>query len=554
VHKHFQKLLYQYRFFCGLLLCLLPYVCNLWNGVMEVDAALYAGIAKRMAQQQDWINLFADGHDWLDKPHLPFWITAASFSIFGINDFAVKFPALLSLFLCTRYCYLLARLVAGTQVAQYSSIIFLSSLHLYLAYFDVRAEAYLTTFIAAAIYHYLQLFTKVDWKHLLAASIFTAAAICTKGIFTAITIYAGFGCYWIFTKQWRLFVQPALWVSLIITAVLLIPELLCLYLQFDAHPEKIVFGQTGVSGIRFFFWDSQFGRFFNNGPIKGSGDPLFFVHTLLWALLPTSAMVYPAWYKAAKNSIYAKNNILVIVSTTIVTFLLFSLSRFQLPHYIVILFPLFAIFLACYTQQLSAAAYRVWQMVQTAIFVLVIIAVAGVSWLSGFANWWVAAGLTIIAVAIFYGCHLLAIRKIWATMVCTAMVLYGYLALVFYPHLLNYQGGEAAAAWLNIHHPKAAPYFYKTGSYSFEWKANPKMERILTDEKLQQLIAVQHQVLVFAQQDSLPANGKFLVTPIKTFPHYPITQLNGNFLNRQTRQQELKQVCIAIIQAIPGRR
>ena len=36
---------------------------------------------------------------------------------------------------------------------------------------------------------------------------------------------------------------------------------------------------TSVSGIRFFFWDSQFGRFFNTGPIKGSGDPFFYFHT-----------------------------------------------------------------------------------------------------------------------------------------------------------------------------------------------------------------------------------------------------------------------------------
>jgi len=30
------------------------------------------------------------------------------------------------------------------------------------------------------------------------------------------------------------------------------PELFCLYIQFDRHPEKILFGHTSVSGIRFF--------------------------------------------------------------------------------------------------------------------------------------------------------------------------------------------------------------------------------------------------------------------------------------------------------------
>jgi hypothetical protein len=64
------------------------------------------------------------------------------------------------------------------------------------------------------------------------------------------------------------------------------PELYSLYTQFDIHPEKVVFGRTNVSGLKFFFWDSQFGRFFNTGPIKGNGEPTFFLHTTLWPFYP----------------------------------------------------------------------------------------------------------------------------------------------------------------------------------------------------------------------------------------------------------------------------
>ena len=28
-----------------------------------------------------------------------------------------------------------------------------------------------------------------------------------------------------------------------------------LYIQFDAQPDKVVFGKTNVSGIKFFLWD-----------------------------------------------------------------------------------------------------------------------------------------------------------------------------------------------------------------------------------------------------------------------------------------------------------
>jgi hypothetical protein len=50
-------------------------------------------------------------------------------------------------------------------------------------------------------------------------------------------------------------------------------------------------------------WDSQFGRFVNNGPItqKKSGDIFFFAHTLLWAFLPWCLLFYYAVYKNLKS-------------------------------------------------------------------------------------------------------------------------------------------------------------------------------------------------------------------------------------------------------------
>jgi hypothetical protein len=61
----------------------------------------------------------------------------------------------------------------------------------------------------------------------------------------------------------------------ILTFIFIIPEIYAVYNQFDLHPEKVVFGKKNVSGMKFLFWDSQFGRFFNNGPIKGKGDITF---------------------------------------------------------------------------------------------------------------------------------------------------------------------------------------------------------------------------------------------------------------------------------------
>src|SRR6185369_17953834 len=59
--------------------------------ILDRTEARYAYIGELMVQTGNWITPFID-HDipfWA-KPILSFWLTASSFSIFGINAFAAR--------------------------------------------------------------------------------------------------------------------------------------------------------------------------------------------------------------------------------------------------------------------------------------------------------------------------------------------------------------------------------------------------------------------------------------------------------------------------------
>lgn len=90
--KSFEKA-FPYFFLAGILIN----ANGLLNPILEPDGALYATISKHIALKGEWFNLYGDGHDWLDKPHFPFWMAALSFKIFGITSFAYKLPAFLFL-------------------------------------------------------------------------------------------------------------------------------------------------------------------------------------------------------------------------------------------------------------------------------------------------------------------------------------------------------------------------------------------------------------------------------------------------------------------------
>ena len=382
---------------------------GLFPPILEPDGALYATIAKTMAQSGDFVNLYAVDADWLDKPHFPFWVSAVSYRIFGINTFAYKFPALLFFMGGVVYTYRFARLMYSKTVAQVAALVLLTAFHGVLSNSDVRAEPYLTGLVIGAVYHFYRLYDPTPTPPLKkggGAYLRWFLSSCFKGKhspsppgcianglrpddqrrFCAGANWGGFGnCHWLLTGQWRELLKLRWYVAVALSFAFTLPEIYCLYEQFDRHPEKVIFGQTGVSGIRFFFWDSQFGRFFNTGPIKGQGDTFFFVHTLLWAFLPWSLPLYVGvgkafwpgysgvkqpWWVRDCRSIYRWGRGWPHSR-------LFSLSGFQLPHYMNIVFPFFAILTAHFLVGLKPVNLRRWTIGQTVVGTLDDFAVGG---------------------------------------------------------------------------------------------------------------------------------------------------------------------------------
>jgi 4-amino-4-deoxy-L-arabinose transferase-like glycosyltransferase len=317
------------------------------------DAVVYAVLSKTIAVSGDWVNLTLLGEDWLDKPHLPFWLTALSFTIFGINSFAYLLPGLVFHVLGAAFTYKLAKHFYGIETARVSVLMYLTAVGLLWSTVDLRAEAYLVGEIVAACYCWVRFDEQPRARYLLGGAIFTGMALMTKGLFVIGAIGGGLVIDWLRRKEWRNFARPKWLLAVGASFVCILPELFALYSQFDSHPEKVIYGQTGVSGIRFFFWDSQFGRFFNFGPIQNTnGDPLFFVHTFLWAFLPWTALFIAAAVVALRarkdRPEPERRGAVILWMSFLIPFVLFSLTRFQFDHYIYTVLPFAAILSADY--------------------------------------------------------------------------------------------------------------------------------------------------------------------------------------------------------------
>ncbi len=531
-------------------------ITGLFVTILEPDGALYATIAKTIVQSGDFINLKVEGKDWLDKPHFPFWITAVSFKLFGINTIAYKLPALLFWAAGGWYAYLFAKALYDRNIARLSVLIYLTAAHLVISNNDVRAEPYLTGLVIGSVYHFYKASDKKLGFHLLMGAILAACAVMTKGPFVLIVLGSGFIFNWILKKQWNQLLHYRWLLAALLIFVFILPELYCLYLQFDLHPEKIIFGRTGVSGIRFFFWDSQFGRFLNTGPIKGKGDVSFYLHTILWAFLPWSLLFYAAFFNRIRT---LKFNTLtqveyITVGTSLVTFLLFSFSRFQLPHYMNIVFPFFAIITAQYIYGLQRIkTIKVWATVQNILFFLLIVLPVLLSVYFNLPGVWMIVILIIdIGATFLYLFTKSTTPSVSGRTFMMGILIYGFLNLAFYPALLKYQSGSEAANFINLQEPGKAVCTYHENSYSFAFYIRQPIEYHYSPETIKASYPGQ-EVLVFTNEDQLPALVQAGLTPqvLKRFPHFRISQLSGKFLNEKTRETVTKKMVVVKV-AVSG--
>jgi 4-amino-4-deoxy-L-arabinose transferase-like glycosyltransferase len=533
---------------------------GLFIPILEPDGSLYATIAKTIAHTGDFINLRVDGRDWLDKPHFPFWMAALSYRLMGVNSFAYKFPALLFWAAGAWYTWRLAFNLYGKTVSQLAVLFYMTAAHLVISNNDVRAEPYLTGLIIGSVYHFYRASRSGPRLHLLAGSLLAGCACMTKGPFVLITIGGGFIIDWVWTKDWEQFRNPRWWLAIALTALFTLPELICLYLQFDRHPEKVVFGRNHVSGVRFFFWDSQFGRFFNTGPIKGSGDPFFYFHTVLWAFLPWSLLLYAAIYRQFRKSPETSDGQRIrrpapghklCLGATLLTFLVFSLSRFQLPHYLNILFPFFSILTAYYLYNIQRRGIRkTIRIVQDSINVLLPVLLLFLTWFIHFQLWpLIMTTIALLAVLTFRVLRGRTMPSAVFRSAAMSLLVFAFINFILYPAILKYQAGTQAARYL-----RGYPYDHEGDdvtytayllqeapvSYSFEFDSPFPVERVPIDS-LEQATSNGRLALVFAPSsfaDSLAAKG-YLPKPIRTFPYFHISQLTGEFLGYGTRNSVL---------------
>ncbi|MDO8367285.1 MAG: glycosyltransferase family 39 protein [Saprospiraceae bacterium] len=568
------------------------YFRGLFLDVMDVDASQYASISMEMLQNGSWLQVQHRGVDYLDKPPLLFWMSASSFGVFGLSNWAYKLPSLLAAFMGVWATYRFTLLFYGQKTARHAAFILASCMGLLVICNDVRTDTILLGFSACAVWQLAEYLELKCWRNLLAGFFFIGLAMLAKGPIGLVMPAFAAGTHLLIRRNWHGIFQWQWLLGLVVTALVLVPMCWGLWQQFDLHPEKLVNGRHDVSGLRFFFWEQSFGRITGENVWKNDTSGFYFMHVYLWAFLPWCLLLPGALWGHFRGLWYSISSTLPLLASSpttsgeqdfhaeisargvvgedanngsnseavtlshrltkrefyalggfILTFIALSQSQYKLPHYIFITLPWAAVLVASSWKNVGKG---LWGVLYFSAFFALLTAFAALFFVFP-TDHVVVSGIAILITGgllwkVFRDpfpndTEVFVQRGTWAALI------FGFvLNFHFYPALLPYQSPPQAARFARSKGiPPEKMYFFNSSSHAMDFYNGDIMENLDSPEKAKQVAQEQGGIWVFTTEAGKDILEKSDVKSEESgqFRHFQVALLKPKFLNPATRAETL---------------
>jgi 4-amino-4-deoxy-L-arabinose transferase-like glycosyltransferase len=168
----------------------------------DVDAS-HAQAAQHMAQTGDLVTLYVNGVRYLEKPPLPYWLSAGLFRIFGENVFAVHLPNALAVLGCAWLAWLWAGRAWGRRAGFYAALGVLTSAGIFLWTRFSIPEALLSFLLLFALYSFLTGFESRRPARFYGMWAALALATLTKGLIAPVFFVAAAVPFLMLSGLWR---------------------------------------------------------------------------------------------------------------------------------------------------------------------------------------------------------------------------------------------------------------------------------------------------------------------------------------------------------------
>ena len=462
------------------LLAFAGYLSGLFIDVTR-DAGKYATISKEIFENGNFINLTVHGEAYDQKPPLLFWLGAAGFYVGNVSNFWFKFPIFLLVLSGFYGAYKLGESLYNRQTGILAALLMFTSCIYSLYSMDIHTDTLLQVFITLSIWQLFEFVKTGKNKNFIFGFIAVGLAMLSKGpVGAAIPAFA-VGGHILLKKEFRKLLDVRWLLGVVIAFVVVSPALIGLSNQF------------GWEGIRFFFWENMAGRYTGTYVANAVNDPFFYIHNLLYLLLPWSLLLFIAVFLEFKQLVQNKFKAAEFLTLTgiWIYFLIISSSESQLPNYVFPVIPLMAVLIAKWIVIVSEEYNLRWKiafitqnivvsLVWITIFVFALYLFPGIK----FYHWFVV--LTGLVATIYV---LMKSEVLWIKLVAPSAIavisLFFLLNTHIFPYIFSFQAPPKAARYFTENSAENEKlYNYRYTQYELFFYSDPQALQLYSAEEM----------------------------------------------------------------------
>ena len=316
------------------------------------DEGRYSEIAREMVVTGDWVTPRLDGIKYFEKPPLQYWLTAASFAAFDVDEWTARLPGALAGFLTLAIVAYVGSVVASKDAGLYAAMTLAGSLWLFGISHLVTLDALLTFWLTLALGAFLLAqhargSPVIGRRWMLVAWAATAGGVLTKGLVAMLIPFCSLVLHTLVTRDRAPWKGLDAGRGLVVLVVLAAPWFVLVSLR---NPEF----------ARFFFIHEHFERYLTTEH-RRTGAWWYFVPMLVAGWLPWTGILLwrlrSGWRTAAiVGNGFEWARFCLVWSAFILVF--FSVSGSKLPSYILPIFPATALVLGWQLQVTPARTLR----------------------------------------------------------------------------------------------------------------------------------------------------------------------------------------------------
>lgn len=291
----------------------------------DPDEPRYAQASYNMLKTKDYITPMFNGSERFDKPPLIYWLIAASYKVFGVNEFAARLPSAFGGLLIVILCFLFVRKYVSQSAGFISGCVLATCLEFIVLALICNTDMVLAFFICLACVIFYVSYKKrgLFWINLL-FYLLLGISVLTKGPVSLVVVGLVILVFLSIKKDISYLLRMNIPLGLVI-------------LFFVITPWFFVTLKTyGLEYFQTFFVKHNFSRFTSSSFQHAKPFYYFLVVTVI-GFLPWSFFILPAFAqtKSSLKNNDGKSDILkfcVVWFSVIVVF--FTFSKAKLPTYI----------------------------------------------------------------------------------------------------------------------------------------------------------------------------------------------------------------------------